>query len=353
VSTKQKDPGSFFQQTRGAKRILLLDLGFLGDSIHLLPALWTLRQAYPEAELHVMVSEHVTRVMEVAPWVNKVWGYPRYPKGPKWYQDFGRMRRLRQSKFDVVINLNGSDRSSILTLLSGARWRLGRVPQDGGPSFWPLMFTHIVDVPYHSKLIATQRWECLKQAGFPGEKPEMPIEVPADKQASAITKAGCEGGWIHVSPFTTEDYKELPETQLVELLTQLYRRFPSHKIILSCSSSNREKAKMAALLPQLDFTPWRVFAGVLDLLELAGLIQCASIHMGGDSGGLHVAWMTGVPTVTWFREYDGRADWQPVGEQHRSLVGERQEDGISGISTEGLLAAVEAVIEKNAHEHDS
>ena len=84
---------------------MLLDLGFLGDSIHLLPALWVLRQAYPEAQLHVMVSEHVTKIMEVAPWVDKIWGYPRFPRGPKWYQDFGRIRRLRAAKFDVVINL--------------------------------------------------------------------------------------------------------------------------------------------------------------------------------------------------------------------------------------------------------
>ena len=132
--------------------------------------------------------------------------------------------------------------------------------------------------------------------------------------------------------------------QLVELLNQLHRRFGSLKIILSCSSSDREKAKMTSLLPQLDFTPWRVFAGDLDLLELAALIQRAAIHLGGDSGGLHVAWMTGVPTVTWFREYDGRADWQPVGEQHRSLVGERQDTGIVGISTEGLLSAVEGIV---------
>jgi ADP-heptose:LPS heptosyltransferase len=337
---KRKDPGSFFEQTRGARRVMLLDLGFLGDSIHLLPALWTLRHAYPDAELHVMVSQHVTKVMEVAPWVDRVWGYPRYPKGPKWYQDFGRMKRLRDLKFDVVINLNGSDRSSILTWLSGARWRLGRRPQDGGPSFWPLMFSHIAEVPYHSKLIATQRWECLKLAGFPGEKPEMSIEIPAAMHAAAIAKAGGEGGWIHVSPFTTEDYKELPATQLAEFLNELHRRFGTHKIILSCSGSAREKAKMTALLPSLNFTPWRVFSGNLDLLELAALIQRAAIHLGGDSGGLHVAWMTGVPTVSWFREYDGRADWQPVGEHHRSLVGERQEQGISGISTEGLLAAV-------------
>lgn len=342
---KQKDPSRFFEQTRAARRVLLLDLGFLGDSIHLLPALWTMRKAYPKAELHVMVAEHVTSVMEVALWVDKVWGYPRYPKGPKWYQDLGRIKRLRDAKFDVVINLNGSDRSSILTGMSGARWRLGRVPEDGGPSFWPLMYTHIVEVPYHSKLISTQRWECLKKAGFPGEKPEMSIEIPAAMQAAVITKAGGEGGWVHISPFTTENYKELPTEQMVELLNSLARRFGGHRMVLSCSGSEREKAKMERLLPQLDFTPWRVFSGNLDLLELAALVQRAAIHLGGDSGGLHVAWMTGVPTVTWFREYEGRPDWQPTGERHHSLVGERQENGISGISTEHLLAAVESLLQ--------
>ena len=343
--SRHKDPSRFFDETRNARRVLLLDLGFLGDSIHLLPALWTLRQAYPQAELHVMVAEHVTRVMEVAPWVDKVWGYPRYPKGPKWYEDLGRIRRLREAQFDVVINLNGSDRSSILTGLSGARWRLGRVPEDGGPSFWPRMFTHIVEVPYHTKLISTQRWECLKIAGFPGEKPEMSIEIPVVMHTSVIEKAGGEGGWIHVSPFTTESYKELPEAQLVDLLHRLARRFESKRIILSCSGSERERAKMDSLLPQLGFTPRKVFSGSLDLLELAALVQRAAIHLGGDSGGLHVAWMTGVPTVTWFREYEGRPGWQPVGEHYRSLVGIRQENGITGVSNEEILEAVEVLLD--------
>lgn len=323
---------------------MLLDLGFLGDSIHLLPALWTLRQAYPDAELNVMVSEHVTKIMEVAPYVDRVWGYPRFPRGPKWYQDFGRIRRLRAAKFDVVINLNGSDRSSILTGLSGARWRLGRRPQDGGPAFWSAMFTHIVEHPYKTELISTQRWHCLKKAGFPGDTPEIHIEIPADSCHSALEKAGGEGGWIHVSPFTTENYKELPPAQLVELLCELNRRFPHKKIILTCAANEREKGKMSALLSALDFPPWRVFAGELDLLELAAIVQASSLHLGGDSGGLHVAWMTGVPTVTWFRRYDGLADWQPVGPRHRSVIGERTPEGLSGIETSSILAMDEDLL---------
>jgi ADP-heptose:LPS heptosyltransferase len=288
-----------------------------------------------------MVSEHVTKIMEVAPWIDKVWGYPRFPRGPKWYQDFGRIRRLRAAKFDVVINLNGSDRSSILTGLSGARWRLGRRPEDCGPAFWSAMFTHIVEHPYKTELVSTQRWNCLKKAGFLGVKPEVHIEIPANAEASALQMAGGEGGWIHVSPFTTEDYKELPPEQLAALFNEIHHRFPDKKVILTSASNDREKAKMSALLAALNFQPWRVFSGNLDLLELAVVVKASCLHIGGDSGGLHVAWMTGVPTVTWFRRYEGLADWRPIGASHRDAVGERTPAGISGIETSELVAAAE------------
>jgi len=347
VPDKLTKTPEFYEATRGARRVMLLDLGFLGDSIHLLPALWVMRQAYPDAELHVMVSEHVTKIMEVAPWIDKIWGYPRFPRGPKWYQDFGRIRQLRGAQFDVVVNLNGSDRSSILTGLSGALWRLGRRPEDGGPAFWSAMFTQIVDHPYKTELISTQRWHCLKQAGFPGDKPEVHIEIPDAAKRSTRTKAGGERGWIHISPFTTENYKELPPDQLSELLRQIHRRFPDKRIILTCAANDREKGKMTALLASLDFQPWRVFAGDLDLLELSALVEASSIHLGGDSGGLHVAWMTGTPTVTWFRHYDGLADWRPVGDRHLSVTGERTAEGLAGIETSGVVAAAAELL--NSH----
>ena len=35
-------PEHFFQRTRHARKVMVLDLGFLGDTVHLLPALWML-----------------------------------------------------------------------------------------------------------------------------------------------------------------------------------------------------------------------------------------------------------------------------------------------------------------------
>ena len=332
-----KTPG-FYEATRGARRVMLLDLGFLGDSIHLLPALWVMRQAYPDAELHVMVSEHVTKIMEVAPWIDKVWGYPRFPRGPKWYQDFGRVRRLRKAKFDVVINLNGSDRSSILTGLSGARWRLGRRPEDGGPAFWSMMFTHIVEHPYKTELVSTQRWHCLKKAGFPGDSPEVRIEIPAEAKHRAIQKAGGEGGWIHVSPFTTVDYRELSFTQMADFLNKLNASV-SRKIVLTSAGNEREKKRMEKLLRNLNFKPWRVFCGDVDLLELSAIVSMSALHLGGDSGGNHLAWMCGIPSVTWYRDFEGLPEWILRGDRRTAFVGEQNDAGIRGICTQDLLDA--------------
>ena len=74
------DTKTFLQRTRAAKKIMVLDLGFLGDTVHLLPALWMVRQAYPQAELHCAVAAHVTSLMDCVPWVNRVWGYMRFPR---------------------------------------------------------------------------------------------------------------------------------------------------------------------------------------------------------------------------------------------------------------------------------
>src|SRR6266436_4592315 len=138
----------FWDRTRLAGKVMVLDLGFLGDSVHLFPALWMIRQAHPQAELHVIVAEHVVSLMECVPWVDCAWGYPRFPKHATLAENIRTVRRLRKERFEVVINLNGSDRSSWLTWLSGAPERLGRLPQDGGPWLWRSMFTEVVEHPW-------------------------------------------------------------------------------------------------------------------------------------------------------------------------------------------------------------
>ena len=338
--------GRFFDRTRNAKKVMVLDLGLLGDTIHLLPALWILRKAYPQAQLHSAVSLHVTSLLECVPWVNRTWGYMRYPRRSTLRENLKFISQMRSEKFDVVINMNGSDRSSWLTYFSGAPERLGRLPEDGGPPFWKRMFTSYVYQKFTDEPVYLQHCLRLQQAGFLFTQPEFHTTIkPEHLKAAQITEQD-RGTYFHISPFTTAIYKELSPKQLGELVGALSKKFSDKKIVLSCSPIASELRKMEELLPHLPFKPWRLFDGNLNLIQLASVIAHSAAHFCGDTGTLHLALMTNTPTVAWFWPNPNMKEWFPVGERYQVVVGTNTSrlGFIGNIKTESLVNAVSSVI---------
>jgi len=337
---------NFYQRTRDARKVMFFGLGFLGDMVHSLPALWMIRQAYPLAQLHVGIAAHVASFLECAPWVNRVWGYQRYPRHAALKENLDFVRQMRREHFDVLINLNGSDRSSWLTFFSGARRRLGRMPEGGGPLFWRQRFTDTVYYPFSPDPIYVQNCRCLEQAGFPSALPEFHVEInPAHLQAARLAPADA-GTYFHLSAFTTDDRKELPVAQLVELINLAQARWPEKKWVISAAPTERERNKMDGLLGQLPRAPWRVFAGDLNLMQLAAVIQHSAAHLCGDTGTLHIALMTGTPTVSWFRPNPGSEVWIPVGDRYRAVFGTGNDphSALQAIETGKLLDALALVL---------
>jgi ADP-heptose:LPS heptosyltransferase len=335
------DAEHFFERTRAARKVMVLDLGFLGDTVHLLPALWLVRQAYPQAGLHVTVAAHITSLLDCVPWVDHVWGYMRYPRHATLRENLAMVARLRRGKFDVVINLNGSDRSSWLTFLSGAPARLGRLPDDGGPPFWKRMFTAYVSHPFTEEPVYLQRCRCLQKAGFPFPDAEFHTRVdPAGLRAADIAETDA---YLHISPFTTADSKELPPGQLAGLIAALGEKFPDKKLALSCAPTPREREKLDELLALLPHRPWRVLAGNLNLVQLAAVIQHSRVHFCGDTGPFHLAVMTNTPTVAWFWPNPGIRQWLPASDRFRVIVGQNEAGTrfLSGIATADLVGAAE------------
>lgn len=324
---------------------MVLDLGFLGDTVHLLPALWMVRRSYPQAELHVTVASHIASFMACASWVNRVWGYMRYPRHATLRENLQMVRRLRRERFDLLINLNGSDRSSWLSFLSGARERLGRMPDDGGPPFWKRMFTEYVQYPFGTEPLYLQRCHCLEKVGFPLGVPEFNVDIPPKHlDASGISESD-SGTYFHLSPFTTADYKELSPGQLAEFIAALSAQFPKKKLALSCAPTPREQAKMEQLVALLPQKPWRVFAGNLNLIQVAAVIKHSAMHFCGDTGTLHLAVMTQTPVVAWFWPNPAIKEWVPANERCRIVVGSNPpgETFLDGVSTNELIRAAKEI----------
>jgi ADP-heptose:LPS heptosyltransferase len=58
----------------------------------------------------------------------------------------------------------------------------------------------------------------------------------------------------------------------------------------------------------------------LPLNRLAAVLERCSVHLGADSGVLHLAVALGIPTISMFRRYPGLREWAPIGNNHQVLV---------------------------------
>ena len=85
----------FYNTTRAARKVIVVDLGFLGDTIHLAPALWELRRHYSEAELHVLTTPVGVEVLQLLPCVTRAWAIEMQPAKRTLRQQWEVLRALR------------------------------------------------------------------------------------------------------------------------------------------------------------------------------------------------------------------------------------------------------------------
>lgn len=335
----------------GVARVLVLELAGLGDNVHLLPALWLVRRRWPNAELHVLTPAPVAALYRLTPWVDRIWSYPVAPK-PGWAQSLRWARRLRAARFGAVVDVKATDRSSLLAWASRAPLRIGRRPADGGPPGWRTLFTHIAAAPYYTEPMYVQKWRSLRQLGFdePAGEPEFHVVIDPRLRREAGIGAEAEGGYLHVSPCTTANARQLPSLQLAHLVERLCTAHPGLRVALSCADNARERTNLAEVASLLSTPPWKTFAGTLGIDALAAVIEGAALHLSGDTGALHLAMMTRTPALAWFRHHKGEREWIPQGPQYRVLIGPDSEprDFVHGISDDALFAAANEILAPRA-----
>jgi hypothetical protein len=77
---------NFLERTRAATKIIVVDFGFLGDSVHLVPALWEIKRHYAGAQLHTLSATVGAELLAMAPCVDRPWAFPLTAKSPPWWK---------------------------------------------------------------------------------------------------------------------------------------------------------------------------------------------------------------------------------------------------------------------------
>jgi ADP-heptose:LPS heptosyltransferase len=309
------DLASFYSKTRDARKVIVVDLGFLGDTVHLLPALHELKRNYSRAELHVLTSPVGCEVLELASCVDRAWKIEMSRHKRSLRQQWQVLRALRRERFDVAFNLSGADRSIFMTALTGARWR---VAYTGGRShFWNLWLVPFW-IPFiqPTDLVFERRREMLKLCGLELAAASFDLHVPDSARDWAVAQIPAEA--IHFSINASTHLKEWPLENWIELAKRLCNESDLN-ILATGSDTPRERSRLDALASAIDHSRVQIFP-CLSIPRLAALLSRCSLHIGADSGVLHLAMALRLPTISLFRNYPNLRAWVPRGPEHRSFT---------------------------------
>jgi ADP-heptose:LPS heptosyltransferase len=295
----------------------VVDLGFLGDSIHLVPALWELKRNYPQALLHTLSATVGAELLSLAPCVNKAWAFPLAAPSPPWWRHWDLLGSLRREGFDAAFNFSGADRTIFITALTGAKHRVAHAA--GREHFWQSwLINDWVPRRPNTLPVYEQRRQVLAACGLSLANANWELRLP-DTVRMEVESLVPEDA-IHFSINASTPLKEWPLEHWTGLARELLAGDSGCRIIASGSRSPREQERLRAFAAAVYNSRLTIVPESWGVAQLAAALRRCRLHVGGDSGVLHLAVAMGLPTVAIFRDYAGKDEWLPQGPEHRHVI---------------------------------
>lgn len=290
------------------KNILIIKMSALGDVMHALPCAAALRELYPNAKIRWIVHPQFSTFVPSLPYIDEVIYFDK-----KAFQqmsvagkikNFFKMRNLLRSyKFDLVIDLQGLFKSAVIAWLTGCKTKIGYNDMREGSGFISKAIHGANDKGH----IVQQYLDVIRYLGSKVEEPFFPMpELVSEKVA--INKilqekfVGCDSKqFVALVPGAGWITKEWPVLYYVELAKYLISN--NKFVILVGGKAEIDKCnEIASNLPAEKVLN---LADRTNLRELAALMGCIGLCIGGDTGPVHIAAAMGCRIIALFGASSG------------------------------------------------
>jgi heptosyltransferase-1 len=290
-------------KTADYTNILIIKPSALGDIVHALPVLTSLRAVFPQAKLTWLVRKEFAPLLECAEGLDETLLFDR--KGmAKWFccpQAFRRLwdfrRQLRNGQFDLVLDLQGLFRSAIFAKMTGCPARVG---MKEAREFSHLFHTRQVDRPAESVHILDTYFAVLRNIGVETCLPECKLAAPAAAQDSVREKLEANQltpkKFIVLIPSSAHAYKCWPAERFAKLAEAFHRQYGWPAVVVGTQSESvyAKTIQANAASPVIDLT------GQTRIPGLVALFDQASAVVSNDTGPGHIALATDTPGVVIF-----------------------------------------------------
>jgi predicted lipopolysaccharide heptosyltransferase III len=300
------------------RRVLVVRLRSIGDTVLATPSLHALRRFLPHARLDVLLEDWVAPLLEGSAEVDRVLTVRRKSKSSR----LAVARRLRAEGYDVAYNLHGGSTAALLVRASGARHRVGYAD-------YSYASLHNHAAPPSSELwgrekthSAEQQLALLGWTGVPvSDRPASRLAVTSEASAAVARRLREAAGLAEGQPFAlvhpaaafeTKTWAAENFARVVEHLAA--RGLASVAVAAPGESKVIDEVRAHSNAPLAGFTD-------LSLPELTALAARASLFVGNDSGVAHVAAAVGAPQVVVFGS-SNVAHWRPWTEAPAEVVRE-------------------------------
>jgi ADP-heptose:LPS heptosyltransferase len=280
------------------RRIATLHLNGLCDLLFTLPALHTLREEFPDAQICSIVRPGLAALLEDSPLINELL---LRPKGGVSTQA-ALMAKLASTHFDIAVSFSQSRQCSLLAFATRAPIRVGFQ----GAKMEALLSHHVVEEgPFSidSALNLVRALGCApRQLDYGGLLQISPAHGLAVQVL--LEEKGINGAFVlaNVSGERGREKRNIREwdwEHWTMALSDINQRWP---VVLV---GGRAAPQVTAKLPG----NWADFGGKLSLPLLAALCGQAKLCIGPDGGLLHLAATMQTPVVGIY----GPTDWQETG----------------------------------------
>ena len=278
----------------------------------LTPALRTLRENFPEAELHLLVPEETAPLFQPLPWLDQVWPMPRRRGRASMSETWPILYALRRERFDRSVDFASNDRGAILSFVIGAERRLGWAERGGFLGRKYLYTDRVVpetNLPHESIRLAQllSGWQIPLPSSLASELYADPTLATAARKILPGERAVI----CHIA--SSQPKKEWPLgrwARLHRLATDA-----GIKLVFTTARGERESGLMMELKK---ISPDAVILPLIPELPLfLAVLARAAVFISGDTGPLHFAAGLGVPTISLFGPTPpGIAGWRGRADLH-------------------------------------
>jgi len=286
------------------KKILIINLGGIGDILLSFPALKALRSFYQGYGISMLVTSRAYQLIEGLPYIDQAKAFSVEYGGSfglsNFFNNLGTLFSLRKEKFDVALNMRTilSDKSArkikFMLDIINPRIKAGR-DTEGRGTFFDIK---IPETDLGDKCEMEYDIDMVRVLG--GKVIDKNIDLRIEegivkKVARMLYDAGVSSvdeNLVCVHPGGMPS-RRWPVENFAAVINALKTKVKC-KFIITGASDESELARSIASgvnCPVIDFT------GKLNVLELAALIKKCSLFISNDTGPMHIAAGLKIPQV--------------------------------------------------------